>query len=67
MIVSRFSEENCMGKQERFGECECGEIMKLTSFTNRCECGRQYNVCGQELGPMIKRDLETGEDPIDSK
>ena len=63
MIICRFSEELCPRKVERFGECECGEIVRLSSFTNRCGCGRQYNISGQELGPMSQWGRETVEDP----
>lgn len=43
------------------GECECGKHVELSSFTNSCECGRDYNMSGQELAPRECWGEETGE------
>jgi len=32
-------------------ECECGERLYLSAFTNECTCGRLYNLGGQRLAP----------------
>jgi hypothetical protein len=32
-------------------ECECGERIYLSAFTNECTCGRLYNLGGQRLAP----------------
>jgi hypothetical protein len=32
-------------------ECECGERIYLSAFTNECPCGRLYNMGGQRLVP----------------
>jgi hypothetical protein len=33
------------------GQCSCGRIVELMDFTNTCECGFEYNSCGQLLAP----------------
>lgn len=43
------------------GRCECGEIVILDRFTNPCDCGRDYNMFGQELAPRDQWGEETGE------
>ena len=43
------------------GKCECGEEVYLTSFTNTCECGADYNMSGQRLAPREQWGAETGE------
>ena len=59
-----YSEETdtCLVVQERVGECECGEEIYLTRFTNTCyECGADYNMSGQRLAPREQWGEETGE------
>lgn len=44
------------------GRCEsCGREVELAHFTNTCECGADYNSCGQRLGPREFWGEETGE------
>ena len=43
------------------GCCECGKLVTLTSFTNTCDCGRDYNMSGQQLAPRSQWGEETGE------
>ncbi|NMA64480.1 MAG: hypothetical protein GX964_10670 [Syntrophomonadaceae bacterium] len=43
------------------GLCTCGEKVKLSSFTNTCRCGRDYNFAGSELAPRSQWGAETGE------
>lgn len=31
------------------GRCECGSLVVLQSSTNECDCGRRYNIVGNEL------------------
>lgn len=40
-------------RQPALGECECGNTVALEDpLTNECEqCGRLYNMVGQELSP----------------
>lgn len=45
----------------KMGLCKCGEEVCLESFTNTCSCGRDYNMCGQELAPRSQWGMETGE------
>jgi len=48
--------------QERIGECECGEHVYLTRFTNTCyDCATDYNMSGQRLAPREQWGYETGE------
>ncbi len=43
------------------GKCVCGGKVSLDSFTNGCQCGRDYNMSGQELAPRNHWGEETGE------
>ena len=43
------------------GRCSCGEEVWLGSFTNTCECGRDYNSAGQQLADRSQWGEETGE------
>ena len=44
------------------GQCSCGEEVLLSGFTNTCDqCGKDYNLSGQELAPRSQWDEETGE------
>lgn len=43
------------------GRCECGRMVVLYGFTNACDCGRDYNMSGQELAPRSQWGEETGE------
>ena len=47
------------------GQCSCGAEVILDSFTNTCDCGRDYNMSGQELAPREQWGEETGEDWFD--
>ena len=38
------------------GRCCCGKIVDLISHTNECDCGRLYNLFGQDLAPRSQRD-----------
>lgn len=42
-------------------ECECGEEVECHSFTNTCDCGRDYNFNGDLLAPRKFWGEETGE------
>lgn len=42
-------------------ECPCGCEVDLYGFTNTCECGRDFNMSGQELAPREQWGEETGE------
>jgi hypothetical protein len=44
------------------GLCSCGAEVLLERFTNTCDnCGRDYNMSGQELAPRRFWGEETGE------
>lgn len=43
------------------GRCECGKKVHLGSFTNTCECNRDYNMSGQLLASRSQWGEETGE------
>lgn len=43
------------------GRCCCGRVVELDSFTNECDCGRDYNMSGQLLAPRAQWGEETGE------
>lgn len=43
------------------GRCSCGEQVALSSFTNTCDCGADYNTAGQLLSPRSYWGEETGE------
>lgn len=45
----------------RYVRCECGLSVYLHGFTNTCECGRDYNMSGQELAHRSQWGEETGE------
>lgn len=47
------------------GRCHCGAEVALSGFTNTCECGRDYNMSGQELAPRSQWGEETGESLAD--
>jgi len=49
----------------KIGECVCGREVMLYSFTNACDCGRDYNMSGQELAPRSQWGEETGESASD--
>lgn len=36
------------------GRCSCGRIVELADFTNTCDCGLEYNSCGQLLAPRCQ-------------
>lgn len=42
-------------------ECDCGEVIELTNFTNTCGCGADYNQSGQRLADRSQWGLDTGE------
>lgn len=48
-------------RQPSIGRCACGKEVELPSFTNTCECGREYNSSGQELAPRSQWGWDTGE------
>ena len=58
------------------GTCDCGATVVCRGFTNRCACGRDYNMSGQLLAARSQWGEETGErvedilrvdsDPIDT-
>ena len=43
------------------GVCSCGKVVYLTGFTNTCECGRDYNMSGQELAERSQWGEDTNE------
>ena len=45
--------------------CECGEELVCQYNTNTCECGREYNMSGQQLASRSQWGQETGEHPVD--
>lgn len=45
----------------KVGKCACGREVILYGFTNTCECGADYNMSGQLLGPRSYWGEETGE------
>ncbi len=47
------------------GRCNCGAEVYLDGFTNTCDCGRDYNMSGQELAPREQWGEETGESYAD--
>lgn len=47
------------------GQCDCGAEVVLDRFTNSCDCGRDYNMSGQELAPREQWGEETGESYAD--
>jgi hypothetical protein len=52
--------------QPAVGECECGDEVVLSGFTNTCECcGADYNMSGQRLAPREQWGAETGESVAD--
>jgi len=42
-------------------KCDCGRSVECWSFTNTCDCGRDYNNSGQMLAPRCHWGEETGE------
>lgn len=53
---------NCAGTGDRTAiECDCGEIVYCTGFTNTCECGADYNWNGVRLASREFWGEETGE------
>ncbi len=43
-------------------ECYCGKELVLDNWLeNECECGRNFNMSGQELAPRSQWGYETGE------
>jgi len=46
-------------------DCPCGRTVLCSGFTNPCECGRDYNMSGQELAPRSQWGEETGESVSD--
>ncbi len=52
--------------EPRVGRCHCGEEIELSGFANCCdECGRFYNMSGQELRDPSEWGEDTGEHPAD--
>ncbi len=47
------------------GRCPCGRTVDLCGFTNACECGRDYNMSGDELADRSQWGEETGESVSD--
>lgn len=48
------------------GKCDdCGKKVELSSFTNTCQCGADYNSFGQHLAPRSQWGEETGETASD--
>jgi len=47
--------------EDATGQCNCGCTVILDSFTNTCECGKDYNMSGQRLAPRSQWGEETGE------
>ena len=48
------------------GACNgCGSEVVLSGFTNTCDCGKDYNMSGQELAPREQWGEETGESVAD--
>jgi hypothetical protein len=41
--------------------CACGAKLTCMSFTNTCDCGRDYNTAGQLLASREQWGEETGE------
>lgn len=41
--------------------CSCGEEVELSSFTNTCDCGINYNFSGDMLADREQWGSETGE------
>jgi len=41
--------------------CQCGRIVECHSFTNTCDCGRDYNWAGRLRAPRSQWGEETGE------
>lgn len=41
--------------------CPCGGEVELDRNTNTCECGRDFNMSGQQLAPREQWGEETGE------
>lgn len=53
-------------RQPAVGECQCGEHVHLTGFTNTCDkCSRDYNMSGQLLAGREQWGEETGESVSD--
>lgn len=48
-------------RQPAIGKCPCGQEVILDSFTNGCECGRDYNMSGHLLNPRCFWGEDTGE------
>ncbi|MCY9738176.1 hypothetical protein M5X17_31275 [Paenibacillus alvei] len=42
-------------------ECDCGDKLSLSGFTNTCQCGTDYNMSGQRLASRRHWGEETGE------
>lgn len=42
--------------------CSCQRIVLLEEFTNTCECGLEYNSCGQLLAPRSQWEEPWDED-----
>lgn len=54
-------------REPAVGKCDdCGREVVLDSFTCTCECGADYNSCGQRLAPREQWGEETGERWFDS-
>lgn len=53
------------GSDPAIGRCDCGLEVHLCGFTNTCECGRDFNMSGQELAPRSHWGQETGETAAD--
>lgn len=46
-------------------QCACGREVVCDSFTNTCDCDRDYNMSGQLLAPRSHWGEETGESVSD--
>lgn len=49
-------------RSKKIIKCDCGaELTLFNSWSNGCDCGREYNSAGQELAPRRFWGEETGE------
>jgi len=46
------------------GTCACGRRIEVLHDDTDCECGRYYNLSGQELVPPDQREPEDSDDDI---
>jgi len=45
-------------KKRTVGTCPCGREVTIQFDDTECECGRYYNLFGQELVPPSQREYE---------